>query len=89
MRSRSRLEIYLGLMEEASKNSDTTRLRKDPDLSSSDAERHLGFLVSQGFLRVAERDNSGAKYELTSKGSEVLDALRGIGQPDQLTVKQR
>ena len=88
MRSRSRLEIYLGLMEEASKDSDTTRLRKDTDLSSGDAKRHLGFLVSQGFLRVAERENSGAKYELTSKGSEVLDALQGIGQPDQIILEQ-
>ena len=89
MRSRSRLEIYLGLMEEASENSDTTRLGKDADLASSNEERHLGFLVSQGFLRVAERENSGAEYKLTLKGSEVLDALRGIGQPDHLLAEQR
>ena len=82
MRSRSRLEIYLGLMEEVSRHSDPVSMGKKVNSSLDDTEKHLGFLVSQGFLRVVETDELAAKYQLTLKGSEVLEALRGIAKPE-------
>lgn len=76
MISRSRLEIYLDLIEEVSDHSDPMTIGKKVNLSLSDTQAHLGFLVSQGFLKVAEEANGEVKYELTPKGLEALEALR-------------
>lgn len=88
MRSRSRLEIYLDLMEEVSKHINPAGIAEEVNLSLDDTEKHLGFLASQGFLRIAEREKSRVEYELTSKGYEALEALRRITQPEHLFVEQ-
>lgn len=89
MRSRSRLEIYLALIDQVSKHINPTSIAKEVNLSLADTEKHLSFLASQGFLRIAEREKSGVEYELTSKGYEAVEALRRITQPEHLSAKQR
>jgi predicted transcriptional regulator len=80
MRSRSRLEIYLDLMNEVSDHSDLTSIGKELSLSLGDTKKHVGFLVSQGFVRTAEQEKSRAEYELTTKGFEAVEALRMLAE---------
>lgn len=76
MRNRSRLELYLHLTEAVSDHSDPITIAKEANLSLSDTQEHLCFLVSQGFLWTAKQRDGELKYELTTKGFEALEALR-------------
>jgi len=76
MRNRSRLELYLDLLKAVSDHNDPLTIAKEANLSLSDRLEHLCFLVSQGFLWIAEQRNGEVKYELTPKGFEALEALR-------------
>ena len=87
MRNRSRLEIYLDLIEGVSDHGDPMTIGKEVNLSLSDAQEHLGFLISQGFLRIAEEANSEVKYELTPKGLEALEALRMLTEREHPLLK--
>ena len=87
MRNRSRLELYLDLMEAVPDHSDSMTIAKEANLSLSDTQEHLCFLVSQGFLWIAEQRNGEVKYELTPKGLEALEALRMLTERQHPLLK--
>jgi len=80
MGSRSRLEIYLDLLQAVSSNGGRVDIARRAKLTLSDVENHLSFLVSQGLARTAKTANNRLRYELTSRGFEVLEAFQGLGE---------
>ncbi len=78
MRNRSRLEIYLDLIRVVSKQSDITSIRRKANLPLGETERHLDFLASQGLVKIVGLDGSRARYELTSRGLDILEALQTL-----------
>ncbi len=82
MKKRSRLEIYLDVLEAASKVGKLTHIGNLANLSWKDTVKHLRFLELNGFVK-----KEGEEYKLTQKGLEVLETLRKI--TEALTLKAR
>ncbi|OYT49780.1 hypothetical protein B6U79_01100 [Candidatus Bathyarchaeota archaeon ex4484_231] len=75
MRRRSKLEIYLDLLQAVSKHRDLMVIARKARLSISTAEKHLSFLGSEGFISTSVLEDSKIDYELTAKGFEALMAF--------------
>lgn len=81
MKRRSKMEIYLDLLEAVSKTSKPTRIGNQANLSWKKTQKHLEFLERNGYVRVAKRTKSGRlEYELTKKGFETLHALQKVAE---------
>jgi predicted transcriptional regulator len=83
MRRRSRLEIYLDLLQAVSKNPKLADVAKKARLSSSTTTNHLAFLASQGFVSNSITDDNKIEYELTAKGFEALMAFLRLTAKEQ------
>lgn len=73
---RSTLEIISDILrlEEASK----TRIMYSSNMSHSQLERYLGFLVERGFLRRDVKPNPGVTYHVTDKGRYLLRSIDSV-----------
>ncbi len=78
MGERSRLEIYLEIMQGIQKKECIASLGKIVNLPPSNLKRHLIFLESQGFIKTARLRDKKLIYELTEKGLEVLSAFEKL-----------
>jgi len=87
MKKRSRLEIYLDVLEATSKVGKLTHIGNLANLSWKDTVRHLRFLELNGFVRREKNEVGSEEYKLTQKGLEVLKTLRKIAEA--LTLKAR
>ena len=85
MRKRSRLEIYLDVLEAVSKVGKLTHIGNLANLSWKDTVKHLGFLELNGFVKRNKRKDGSEEYILTQKGLEALNTLRKI--TEALTFK--
>jgi len=87
MRTRSRLEIYLDLLRAVSNQSDPVNIARKANLTLSDTEKHLDFLASQGLVMIAGLDQNRARFTLSRRGLEVLEALQNLTEPEQPLLK--
>jgi len=78
MKKRSRLEIYLDILEAVSKVGKLTHIGNLANLSWKDTVKHLRFLELNGFVKRDKRKGGGEEYRLTQKGLEALSTLRKI-----------
>ena len=87
MRRRSRLEIYLDLLNAVSRSPNFIDVAKKTKLSLSTATKHLTFLASQGFISTLIIDDGKIEYELTAKGFEALMAFLRLSTTEQPLLK--
>ena len=78
MRRRSKLEIYLDVLKAVSETGRLTHIGNLANLSWKDTMKHLEFLELKGFVKAMKNSNRRAKYVLTQKGFEALEALQEI-----------
>jgi predicted transcriptional regulator len=88
MRHRSRLEIYLDLLNAVSNSSNLADVAIKSRLSLNATIKQLTFLASQGFVLTIIRDDRVIEYELTAKGFETLMAFLRLTSQEQLVLQQ-
>ena len=87
--TRSRLEIYLDLLLAVSQHIDLFTIADKVRLTVAAATDHLTFLVSQGFVETRFTQNHIIIYELSTKGSETVEAfLRLSGRTTPVLERQ-
>jgi len=80
MKRRSKLEIYLDVLKAVSETGRLTHIGNLANLSWKDTIKHLEFLELKGFVKAMKNSNGRAKYVLTQKGFEALEALQKIAE---------
>jgi predicted transcriptional regulator len=83
MRSHSRLEIYLDLLNAVSNSPNLADVAIKAGLSLNETIKQLKFLALQGFVLTIIRDDRVIEYELTAKGFETLMAFLKLTAQEQ------
>lgn len=79
MKRRSRLEIYVDLLEAVSQTSGIRRIGNESGLPWVTTTKYLVSFERQGLVtKTVEGERSRDKYELTRKGFEVLESLQKL-----------
>lgn len=80
-RRRSRTEVIVALLEEASEGANKTRLMYHCNLNFNRFNRYLDELLKAGLVEGARSNPEGIVfYKTTNKGRELLKVLRRAGE---------
>ena len=75
---RSNIEIIADMLKVGENGAGKTRIMYGANLSYSQIQKYLGFLVSQGFIDKIEVGNPAVTYKVTDSGLKLLDTINSI-----------
>ena len=87
---RSDIEIIADMLKVGENGAGKTEIMYSANMSYSQIQKYLGFLMEQGFIDKVEVDNPVVTYQLTEKGSKLLRLINnliemlGISEDDKL-----
>jgi predicted transcriptional regulator len=85
---RSNIEIIADMLRVGENGAGKTEIMYTANMSFSQIQRYLRYLVDQGFVNRMEMDNTVAAYQVTDSGMKLLKAIDtlmdmlGPSQPD-------
>ena len=85
---RSNIEIIADMLRVGENGAGKTEIMYTANMSFSQIQRYLGYLVEQGFVNRVEMDRTVAAYQVTDSGMKLLKAIDtlmemlGPSQPD-------
>jgi len=85
---RSNIEIIADMLRVGENGAGKTEIMYTANMSFSQIQRYLSYLVDQGFVNRVEMDNTVAAYQVTDSGMKLLKAIDtlmdmlGPSQPD-------
>jgi len=77
-RRRSNIEIIADMLRAGANGAGKTEIMYSANMSYSQLQRYLDFLVSQGFINRIEVDSSVVSYQLTDSGLKLLKAIDSL-----------
>ncbi len=77
-RRRSNIEIIADMLRVGKNGAGKTEIMYSANMSYSQLQRYLDFLVSQGFINRIEMDSSVVSYHLTDSGLKLLKAIDSL-----------
>lgn len=89
-RRRSNIEIIADMLRIGENGAGKTKIMYSANMSYSQLQKYLGFLMEHGFIDKVEVDNPVVTYQLTEKGSKLLRLINnliemlGISEGDKL-----
>ena len=89
-RRRSNIEIIADMLRIGEYGAGKTKIMYSANMSYSQIQKYLSFLMEQGFIDKVEVDNPVVTYQLTEKGSKLLRLINnliemlGISEDDRL-----
>ena len=89
-RRRSNIEIIADMLRIGENGAGKTKIMYSANMSYSQIQKYLGFLMEQGFIDKVEVDNPVVTYQLTEKGSKLLRLIDnliemlGVSEDDRL-----
>jgi predicted transcriptional regulator len=75
---RSNIEIITDILKVGENGVGKIRTMYGANLSYSQIQEYLGFLVGQGFVDKADVGNPAVTYKVTNSGFEVLNTIKSI-----------
>ena len=84
---RSNIEIIADMLRVGEGGAGKTEIMYSANMSYSQIQRYLDYLVNQGFINRVEMDNSMVAYRVTDSGFKLLkaiDTLMSMLEPDSL-----
>jgi len=75
---RSNIEIIADMLKVGENGAGKTRIMYGANLSYSQIQKYLGFLVSQGFIDKIEVGNPAVTYKVTDSGLKLLNTINSI-----------
>ena len=77
-RRRSNIEIIADMLKVGENGAGKTEIMYSANMSYSQIQKYLGFLLSQGFINKVEVGNPIVTYHVTDKGLGLLKNIDGI-----------
>lgn len=75
---RSSIEIIADMLKVGESGAGKTRLMYNANLSYSQIQKYLGFLLSHGFINKIEVGNPAATYQVTESGLKLLELIHDL-----------
>ena len=72
---RSNIEIIADMLKVGENGAGKTKIMYGANLSYSQIQKYLGFLVSQGFIDKMEVGNPAVTYKVTDSGLKLLNTI--------------
>jgi len=77
-RRRSNIEVIADMLKVGENGAGKTRIMYNANLSYSQIQKYLGFLVSHGFINKIEMGNPAVTYKVTDSGLKLLNTISNI-----------
>jgi len=77
-RRRSDIEIIADMMEVGENGAGKTRIMYGANMSYSQIQKYLGYLMRQGFIDKVEVGNPVVTYQMTDSGLKLLQLINSI-----------
>ena len=77
-RRRSDIEIMADMLQVGENGAGKTEIMYSANMSYSQIQKYLGFLVSQGFIDKMEVGNPAVTYKVTDSGLKLLNTINSI-----------
>lgn len=77
-RRRSNIEIIADMLKIGKNGAGKTKIMYNANMSYSQIQKYLRFLVGQGFIDKVEVENTAVTYQLTDSGSKLLDTINNL-----------
>ena len=75
---RSSIEIIADMLKIGENGAGKTKIMYNANMSFSQIQKYLRFLVGQGFIDKVEVENTGITYQMTESGSKLLDTINNL-----------
>ncbi len=75
---RSNIEIIADMLKVGENGAGKTRIMYNANLSYSQIQKYLGFLMSQGFIDRIEMGNPAVTYQVTDSGLKLLESINNV-----------
>jgi len=75
---RSNIEVIADMLRVGENGAGKTEIMYSANMSYSQIQKYLGFLLSQGFISKIEVGNPVVTYHVTEKGRGLLQNIDGI-----------
>lgn len=75
---RSDIEIIGEMLKVGENGAGKTKIMYNANLSYSQIQKYLGFLMSQGFIGKMEMGNPSVTYRVTGSGLKLLESINSL-----------
>jgi predicted transcriptional regulator len=75
---RSDIEIIADMLKVGKNGAGKTQIMYSVNMSYSQLQKYLGYLVNEGFVETIKTGNAGAYYRMTGKGEKLLSLLGSV-----------
>ena len=77
-RRRSNIEIIAEMLKIGENGAGKTKIMYNANLSYSQIQKYLGYLISQGFINKLELGNPAVTYRVTESGLRLLSSISSV-----------
>ncbi len=77
-RRRSDIEIMADMLEIGENGAGKTKIMYNANMSYSQIQKYLGFLMGQGFIDKMEMGNPSVTYQVTDSGLKLLQLISSL-----------
>jgi len=77
-RRRSNIEIIAEMLKIGENGAGKTKIMYNANLSYTQIQKYLGFLMSQGFIDKMEIGNPSVTYQVTGNGLKLLEGINSL-----------
>ena len=77
-RRRSNIEIIAEMLKVGENGAGKTKIMYNANLSYTQIQKYLGFLVSQGFIDKMQLGNPSVTYQVTENGLKLLESINNL-----------
>jgi predicted transcriptional regulator len=77
-RRRSNIEIIAEMLKVGENGAGKTKIMYNANLSYSQIQKYLGYLISQGFIDKLELGNPSVTYRVTESGQRLLSSISSV-----------
>jgi predicted transcriptional regulator len=77
-RRRSDIKIIADMLRAGEKGAGKTEIMYSANMSYSQIQKYLEYLVSQGFINKVDLDNTVVAYQVTDSGLKLLQAIDNL-----------
>jgi len=75
---RSNIEIIAEMLKVGENGAGKTKIMYNANLSYTQIQKYLGFLLSQGFINKMEMGNPSVTYRVTDNGLKLLESINSL-----------
>lgn len=75
---RSNIEIIAEMLKVGENGAGKTRIMYGANMSYSQMQKYLAFLMSRGFIDRVKVDNPSVTYQVTDSGFKLLESIKSV-----------